>query len=362
MRKFLLLLTTVFSLAANSQEIYESFLQEGKVWTFSDDNYWTDKHEKFTMFIQGDTIIDGKTCKQMMCQRYVSPNHPDYASMSQIPSTRNIGAWYEEDQKVYFYDAQDKQYKMMYDFSLNAYDTLQINSEIHVIGPKQTGGLKGFKGVYRNIIGINIDSSIYTTWMEGVGGIDGPTQNVYLGKEDHPLFLISCTVGDEVIYLNDEYEDEATPETSNAPKQRLDFTHIIKTKPKALILRTVEQPLYGEYNDQQLGINFDLLAEAYLVRISGESGKTVYEKAINAGNIVAVNIDISAYSKGRYTITVENSREAFTGELEIETTGIAEVRSEKSEVRDGIYNLQGQRISSLQKGLNIVNRRKVLIK
>ncbi len=343
------------------QTAYRPMIEEGKVWKVGDVSDNPVKLVEYYYF-EGDTIIDGKTCKQMMCQRYVSPNHPDYASMSQIPSTRNIGAWYEEDQKVYFYDAQDKQYKMMYDFSLNAYDTLQINSEIHVIGPKQTGGLKGFKGVYRNIIGINIDSSIYTTWMEGVGGIDGPTQNVYLGKEDHPLFLISCTVGDEVIYLNDEYEDEATPETSNAPKQRLDFTHIIKTKPKALILRTVEQPLYGEYNDQQLGINFDLLAEAYLVRISGESGKTVYEKAINAGNIVAVNIDISAYSKGRYTITVENSREAFTGELEIETTGIAEVRSEKSEVRDGIYNLQGQRISSLQKGLNIVNRRKVLIK
>jgi hypothetical protein len=282
--------------------------------------------------------------------------------MSQIPSTRNIGAWYEEDQKVYFYDAQDKQYNMMYDFSLNAYDTLQINSEIHVIGPKQTGGLKGFKGVYRNIIGINIDSSIYTTWMEGVGGIDGPTQNVYLGKEDHPLFLISCTVGDEVIYLNDEYEDEATPETSNAPKQRLDFTHIIKTKPKAPILRTVEQPLYGEYNDQHLGINLDPLDEAYLVHITDESGKDIYEKAINAGNIVALSIDISAYPKGRYTVTIENSSETFTGQFDAQATGIVEVTSKRFEVRDIIYNLHGQRISSLQKGLNIVNGRKVLVK
>ena len=223
-------------------------------------------------------------------------------------------------------------------------------------------GLKGFKGVYRSIMGINIDSSIYTTWLEGVGGIDGPTQNVYLGQEDHPLFLMSCTVGDEVIYLNDEYEDGATPARLNAPKQRLDFTHIIKTKPQAPMMRTAEQPLYGEYNDQQLGINLYPLAEAYLVRINNESGKTVYEKAVNAGNIVAINIDISAYPKGRYTVTVENSREAFTGEFETDATGIVEnVKIEKLK-NVSIYNLQGQRFSTLQKGLNIVNGRKVLVK
>jgi flagellar hook assembly protein FlgD len=128
------------------------------------------------------------------------------------------------------------------------------------------------------------------------------------------------------------------------------------------MMRVAEQPLYGEYNDQQLGINLDPLAEAYLVRITDESGKTVYEKAINAGNIVALNIDISAYPKGRYTVTIENSREAFTGEFETDATGIVEnVKIEKIK-NASIYNLQGQRLTTLQKGLNIVNGRKVLVK
>jgi len=343
------------------QTAYRPMIEEGKVWKVGDVSDNPVKLVEY-YYLEGDTIIDGKTCKQMMCQRYVSPNHPDYASMSQIPSTRNIGAWYEEDQKVYFYDAQDKQYKMMYDFSLNAYDTLQINSDIHVIGPKLTGGLKGFKGVYRKIMGINIDSSIYTTWLEGVGGIDGPTQNVYLGKEDHPLFLISCTVGDEVIYLNDEFEDGATPELSNAPKSRFDFTHIIKDKPKAPKRRGADQSIYGEYNNMQLGINLDPIDDAYLIRITNETGKVVYEKAINAGNIVALNIDISTYPKDRYTVTVENSYESFTGQFDTIVTGIVEVRGKKEDVRGYIYNLQGQRISSLQKGLNIVNGRKIMVK
>ena len=347
------------------QMAYRPMIEEGKVWkvgTISGNPVQVVDYYYF----DGDTIIDGKACKQMMCQRYVSP---DYSNeyWTPTPSLSKVGAWYEENKKVYVYDAQNKQHKLMYDFSLEPYDTLQfLNMEGYpplMIGPKQTGGLKGFKGVYRNLLGINIDSRIYTSWLEGVGGIMGPIKNTYYyEKTGIEPFLMSCTVGDEVIYLNDEYQDGATPETSNAPKQRLDFTHIIKTKPQAPIMRVAEQPLYGEYNDQQLGINLDPLAEAYLVRITDESGKAVYEKAINAGNIVALNIDISAYPKGRYTVTVENSRESFTGQFNAQTAGIVENAKIEKTKNVSIYNLQGQRISTLKKGLNIVNGRKVLVK
>jgi len=81
--------------------------------------------------------------------------------------------------------------------------------------------------------------------------------------------------------------------------------------------------------------------------------------------IVGLNIDISNYAEGRYTVTVQNSRETFTGEFEIQTTGIvdAERLNEKGEmINDMIYNLQGQRIRSLLKGLNIVNGQKVYVK
>ena len=340
------------------QMAYRPFVEDGKVWkvgTISGNPVQVVDYYYF----DGDTIINGKTCKQMMCQRFVNPDYPEYDIYSQQPSLSYMGAWYEEDKKVYEYDTTDKQFKLMYDFSANAYDTLQINDQFYIIGARQTGELKGFKGVYRDVTN---HMAWKTTWLEGVGGLYSPIINIYPGKVYPAVFLMSCTVGDEVIYLNDEYQDGATPETSNAPKQRLDFTHIIKTKPKAPMMRTAEQPLYGEYNDQLLGINLDPLAEAYLVRITNESGKTVYEKAINAGNIVGLSIDISAYPKGRYTVTVENSRESFTGQFYAQTTGIVEATSKKPEVKDGIYNLQGQRISTLQKGLNIVNGRKVLVK
>ena len=369
------------------QMAYRPFVEEGKVWKVGHGGSGNPVQVVEYYYFDGDTIINEKTCKQMMRQRFVSPEHPDY---SQSPSLSYEGTWYEEGQKVYYYNARNKQFRLWYDFSVDANDTIQIKGyNRYVIGPKQTGGLKGFKGVYRDvtqIIGGEGQGIYNTTWLEGVGGIDGPMANVYYGKEGHPLFLMECFVGDEVIYLNDEYEDGATPGSMNARK-RFDFTHTTKLQPKAPIQqeksdacissaerevarprvkapkrRDAEQSLYGEYNDKLLGINLDPIDDAYLVRITDEAGKAVYEKAINAGNIVGLSIDISSYPKGCYTVTVENSNEAFTGQFDAQTTGIEEVRCKKEDVRSHIYNLQGQRLSNLQKGLNIVNGHKVYVK
>ena len=375
------------------QNAYRPFIEEDKVWIVGCDS----PSNPVQLFVEyyyfdGDTIISGKPCKQMMCQRYVSPDHPDYAFISRYPMLRYVGAWYEEDKKVYLCNTTNQQFRLMYDFSANANDTLQIDDAYipYVLGPKQTGGIKGFKGVYRDVMtSVEGHNHYNTTWLEGVGGIDGPIVSIYYGKENHVGFLMSCTVGDEVIYLNDGSEVEmveATPYGSGARK-RFDFTHTIKTKPKARIKRGTSdacisssergatrpevkarkrseenQSLYGEYNDLQLGINLNPLNDAYLVSITNESGKVVYEKSINAGNIVGLNIDISAYAKGHYTITMENSQEIFTGEFEAQATGIEEIRNKKSEGRSIIYNLQGQRLSTLQRGLNIINGQKVFVR
>ena len=338
---------------------YRPFVEEGKVWkvgTVSGNPVQVVDYYYF----DGDTIIDGKTCKQMMCQRFISPDYPDDNNLSQSPALRKVGAWYEEDKKVYFYDESKQAMRMMYDFSLNTDDPVYFIDGDYSIGPKQAGGLEGFKGVYRNIW---IYRDVHSTyWLEGVGGINGPTINAYdpIYSDPVPQFLMSCAVGDEVIYFNDDYEDGATP--GGARKHRFDFTHTIKTQPKAPMMRAAEQSLYGEYNEQQLGVNLNPLDNAYLVSITDESGKVVYEKTVNTGIIVGLNIDISAYTKGRYAVSVENSHEIFTGEFEAQTTGIEDYAETGNIKNESIYNLQGQRVSSLQKGLMIVNGKKVHVK
>ena len=220
---------------------------------------------------------------------------------------------------------------------------------------KMSGGITGFKGTYYELR--RKDNKKIERWLEGVGSESLPYINYphsYIGVGGT---LLSCRVGDEVIYYNNEEDDSFV---LGARKDRIDFTHTIKIKPKSRTAREAEaKSLYGEYNSQQLGINLNALDEAYQVSITDEAGKTVYEKTVNAGSIVGLNIDISAYAKGRYIVTVENSNESFTGQFETLTTGIEEnVRIEKFK-NGSIYNLQGQRINSLRKGLNIVNGRKV---
>ena len=352
------------------QDEYRPFVEEGKVWKVGS-TLITDSLVKMVdyYYFEGDTIVDGKTCKQMMCQRFVSPDYPGYDIILQYNMLNYVGAWYEEDKKVYAYDSISNQFELMYDFSVNANDTLQIKGQSYVIGPRKTGGMKGFKGVYRDVWECGDEERIYfqcAPWLEGVGVVYGPpTTNIFsVELEDPAWFLMSCTVGDEVIYLNDEYEDGIIPEGVNAPKRRFDFTHTTKSQPKSPMRREAEQSLYGEYNNLLLDINLDPLSEAYLVRITDKTGKVVYEKAINAGSIVALNIDISAYAAGRYTVTVENSQESFTGEFETQTTGIRDALrlNNNEEIKNKIYNLQGQRLSSLQRGLNIVNGQKVYVK
>ena len=346
------------------EDDYRPMIEDGKVWkvgTISGNPVQIVDYYYF----DGDTIINGKTCKQMMCQRYVSP---DYANEYWSPKTSlsKVGAWYEEDKKVYVCREGTQGMEMLYDFSLEPNDTLILNDyqPDYIVGPKQAGGLNGFKGVYRDIMLCGQEIYI-TTWLEGVGGIDGPLRNAYPETADPmPEFLMSCTVGDAVIYLNDEYEDGATP--AGARKNRFDFTHTTKSKPKAPRRTGEELSLYGEYNDQQLGIHLDPLDDAYQVSIANESGQVVYEKSVNAGTIVGLSIDISAYPKGRYTVTIENSSDSFTGQFDAQTTGIIDATrlSDNEQIIKNklIYNLQGQQLSSLQKGLNIVNGRKVCIK
>jgi hypothetical protein len=341
------------------QMVYRPFVEEGKVWKVGDITSGSPVQWVEYFYFDGDTIIGGKTCKQMMCQRYVNPDYAESNNISQDHSLSYVGAWYEEDKKVYFSNAKSEQLTLMYDFSVDANDTIEINNMSYVIGPKQTGGKEGFKGVYRNVRLWEDGVSYYSIpWLEGVGGTDRPTTSVYPGVVDPRWFLMSCTVGDEVIYFVGA-EDGATPEGA---RKRFDFTHTVKTKPQARTRSEEGLSLYGEYNDVQLGINLDPLDDAYQVRITDETGKAVYEKAVNAGNIVGLNIDISSYAKGRYTVTVENSNDSFTGEFDAQATGIAEVRSITKEASGPIYNLQGQRLSTLQKGLNIVNGQKVYVK
>ena len=342
------------------QNEYRPFIEGGKVWAVKvyPDGFGTVRNDTWMeyYYFDGDSIIDGRTCKQM---KYITNATGDnwvngVFTPANLPQYY-VGAWYEQDKKVYYTDNRDQHFELFYDFTLSSYDSIPSPDGAIMVVNKVSGGIPGFKGTYYDFW---CDGYWRERWLEGVGSESWPWLNHPYGFCGHTGILLTCSVGDEVFYYNSEVED---PYIMGARK-RFDFTHTTKLQPKMPKRSEAEQSLYGEYNDKLLGINLEPVDEAYLVRITDETGKTVYEKAIDAGSIVALNVDISSYAKGRYTVIVENSNEAFTGEFEAQTTDIKEVRSKKSEVRDSIYNLQGQRLSTLQRGLNIVNGKKVYVK
>ena len=323
---------------------YRPFIEDGKVWAvkvFADGmptRQWIEYY-----YLDGDTIVNGHNAKRML------------VASGQDTSVEYVGAWYEQDKKVYFAYDRQQQFELLYDFTLSSGDTIYEDEYMMYVVSKMSGGISGFKGTYYVFLN---NGEVMNRWLEGVGSESYPYINTMWGLTGRTGVLLVCKAGDEIIYYNSEEED---PFSMGAKKHRFDFTHTIKTKPRTRS-EAVEEPLYGEYNDQQLGINLDPLDEAYMVRITDKSDNVVYEKAINAGNIVGLNIDISAYPEGRYTVTIENNGESFTGEFDTKTTGIQELKSSRIEELKSIYNLQGQRLNTLQKGLNIVNGRKVLVK
>jgi len=339
------------------QMAYRPFVEDGKVWmvkVISDG--WPKEEWIDYYYFDGDTIIGGQLSKRMMC---VKGDHIEYKSPENIESVESgkyIGAWYEQDKKVYFASNHQEQFELLYDFTLSTGDSIQNPEGQLLLVNKASEGIPGFKGTYYKIGDINVER-----WLEGVGSETFPHAN--FSWNGNMGALIACCVGDEVIYFNEQLADKLSYDNpAYAKKRRFDFNHTIKTQPKAPERRAEAVALYGEYNDQLLDINLNPLDEAYLVRITDNAGKVVYEKVVNASTIVALNIDISKYPEGQYEITIDNSNETFSGIIDTAATGIAEIINGKSSNSKSIYNLQGQRINAPQKGLNIMDGKKIFVK
>ena len=317
-----------------------------------------------TYYFEGDTIVNGQAAKRMLCDQRASTEW-DWLNTSK----KYVGAWYEQNKQVYCALPGEDQFRKLYDFTSNVnerffvYNRQTESEEESYLKALYTDRTNSYKGVVHVVGSYPNANNWNTTWLEGVGSLGTPTANIV--NEANGYVLISCKEGDEVIYLDRLLEDliAPKPQPMHSSRRRIDFNHTVKIQPKAPH-RVVEDldSLYGEYNDQLLDIKLNPLDDAYLVRITDKAGQAVYEKTINAGNIVALNIDISEYPEGQYTVTIENSKETFTGEFDTTTTAIKETSSDSPSMERGIFNLNGQRIKTLQKGLNIMDGKRIFVK
>ena len=129
-----------------------------------------------------------------------------------------------------------------------------------------------------------------------------------------------------------------------------------------------EETVTGEYSIKELFVNFNTLTGPYTITVTDAAGQPIYNKVVQTSNVVALNTDISTYPKGSYTITVENEEEAYSAEFTIsDEDGLSPIMT-NDELRithdeaGRVYNLNGQRLMKPQRGVNIVNGRKVVVR
>lgn len=168
----------------------ESLLVEGKRWNYT---WRSDSH--LSIFVKGDTIVNGKACKKLYRQE-----EGEKASLYMV--------LYEEDGKIYtttYYPHYPENGTLLYNFGLQIGDSLEItmasNKEEWHVTDTLTSTVCGHK--YR-ILHLEAPSGYKVTWISGVGNYYMSLHNSYhlLSERAH---LVSVEVGGRTIFTEEEY-------------------------------------------------------------------------------------------------------------------------------------------------------------
>ncbi len=338
------------------------FVEEGKTWTLCCLKDGADPTEKIPgrieyQYLQGDTLIGGLRYKRWWIDR--GENVPPLYA----------GAAREEELVVFFCPPGKTESQVIYDFSSpagtigwynNFYSILTVIYDV-TLGENRIINTETYKGWCRDVS----FNGTTVTWLQGVG---------YMGLVNLPFggyILLSCTVGNEVLYYDASLMEKPGDEVK---KKKLDFTHVIKAQPRAPRLRIQQQDgdmpqdeetLQGEYSDTELFVRLNPLAGYYTATLTDASGRVVYRKTLLTDNVLALNTELTAYGPGNYVLTLENDEEAYTATLSIEPNGIENLRPTPSPSRNGgeLYDLQGRRLMKApEKGLYIQDGQIKMIK
>ena len=247
MKHFIILLTILYPFCLFAQDTtYRPFIEDGKVWVSFNPNSLLGQKWGYTQYdkIEGDTIVNGKPCK-FWIQQYFRRldqyrNTEEHAQTFRIPV-------YEENKKVWFFMEGDEEPRLAYDFGAEVGEKFPVQSIEGLYIDYYDKDLSD-KYVYANIatdtlcyiskdimeVGgreqkvIHYMSHLlndeyvtkYVYIIEGIGNNEGPVKNI---GPNPPSWngisqLISCTVGDEVLYYDPEGTDNvASPSLDSSP-------------------------------------------------------------------------------------------------------------------------------------------------
>lgn len=172
-------------------------------------------------------------------------------------------------------------------------------------------------------------------------------------------------------------DDGLTAYIVTSDGETTDYTKMEETVPAntGLLLKAAQ----GSYNVLVVGASSTNVSDNKLVGVLTDTGisatadgktnfvlRSTVQYGVGFYKVTAHNDgnpDFTVRANSAYlSVALADASRSFFEMPEDETTGLNDIRSKISEVREGIYDLQGRKIAQPTKGLYIVNGKKVIIK
>ena len=206
----------VGSSLVSAQEITSNVIQEGRQWCFNrnigglNPEEFQPTGENLVFFLGADTVIDGKTYKDVLYKKVLY-----WGNFDLLRVRRRGTALREENQKLYLYDYTQKTEKVMCDFSLQPGDTINSYEEFRVVATGDTVFYERGEAHKYVKVAVRNEPGVIDFWVEGIGslsvGIEWDECWWCPGSAD---VLLCCRDGDKNLYEKTEncllHVDEAT--------------------------------------------------------------------------------------------------------------------------------------------------------
>ena len=215
MKAFILILCAIFANVAKAQQ-YLPMLTDGKEWHCIEEVKYSQHDGTFPLVFKvlGDTIVDGNTYKA------ISKEYTD--SMPDILEKRYIHLAYEQNSKVYRYDAESKTSTLLLDFSLQEGDVATESGDTIV----EVDTIYCYGQFRRRLRLGNEYSKEDNYWVEGIGcNVDNGLVPMPLMSYHHVAHIVACYDNGQLIF------DEKCfyPSTSSIGAVPVDSVHDGKT-------------------------------------------------------------------------------------------------------------------------------------
>ena len=348
---------------------YIPYVAENKEWKLGYRMHSTKGIEEiYTYYFSGDTIInptDKHIYKKWMRQ----------TTNKDCRQTEYIGAIYEDEKKVYQFMPEQNEAVLIFDFASNVGDTIEVynkgSQEIETCiirdkyrEPHNYEGIPEFR-----LVSVEFPEYFWN-WVEGLGAVnywpDKNSRSIWFGE----YLLMSCIQGNDTLYYRPDLTEDISEywdEDGEVKKQKIDFTHVIKTKPTSPRVAANISLVEGEYSNAVLNIDFEGMNGRYKINVrkDGEQ-QDRFSANQETHNLQSLDVNLAGYPDGDYTVVVENDGESFTAHfaLPLDGTGIESIHNSKFKIDNNapVYDLSGRQVSasSAPKGIYIQGNKKII--